>query len=119
MIQKSPAVKSAHRRRERIAGLVLYEPTSFGLLLADRDAALEIAVLRRVLGRYLEAGDWFRAALRYVDHCLAAGTGRASEPRSARRSLGACRSYARSSTPNSRIRHRSPVTPGSTYRYGS
>jgi len=65
------ALKLAHRRRERIAGLVLYEPTPFGLLLGDpgsRDAALDIAVLRRVLGRYVESGDWFRAALRYVDH---------------------------------------------------
>jgi pimeloyl-ACP methyl ester carboxylesterase len=65
------ALKLAHRRRERIGGLVLCEPTSFGLLLADpgsRSAALGIAVLRRVLGRYLEAGDWFRAARRYVDH---------------------------------------------------
>ncbi|MGQ0595404.1 MAG: alpha/beta fold hydrolase [Gammaproteobacteria bacterium] len=65
------ALKLAHRRRERIAGLVLYEPTLFGLLLADpgsRSAALDIAVLRRVLGRYLEAGDWLRAARRYVDH---------------------------------------------------
>lgn len=65
------ALKLAHRRRERIGGLVLYEPTHFGLLLADpgsRSAALGIAVLRRVLGRYLEAGDWFRGALRYVDH---------------------------------------------------
>jgi pimeloyl-ACP methyl ester carboxylesterase len=50
---------------------VLYEPTPFGLLLADpgsRVAALDIAVLRCVLGHYVEAGDWFRAALRYVDH---------------------------------------------------
>ena len=65
------ALKLAHRRRERIAGLVLYEPTPFGLLLADpgsRSAALDIAVLGRVLGRYVETGDWFRAALRYVDH---------------------------------------------------
>ena len=65
------ALKLAHRRRERIAGLVLYEPTPFGLLLADpgsRYVALDIAVLRRVLGRYVEAGDWFRAARRYVDH---------------------------------------------------
>ncbi len=65
------ALKLAHRRRERIGGLVLYEPTPFGILLADpgsRVAALDIAVLRRVLGRYLEAGDWFRAARRYVDH---------------------------------------------------
>jgi pimeloyl-ACP methyl ester carboxylesterase len=65
------ALKLAHRRRERIAGLVLYEPTPFGLLLGDpesRYVALDIAVLRRVLGHYVEAGDWFRAALRYVDH---------------------------------------------------
>ena len=65
------ALKLAHRRRERIAGLVLYEPTPLGLLLADPGsgvAALDIAVLRRVLGRYLEAGDWLRAARRYVDH---------------------------------------------------
>lgn len=65
------ALKLAHRRRERIGGLVLYEPTPFGLLLADpgsRVAALDIAVLRCVLGHYVEAGDWFRAALRYVDH---------------------------------------------------
>ena len=63
------ALKLAHRRRERVAGLVLYEPTPFGLLLADpgsRVAALDIAVLRRVLGHYVETGDWFRAALRYV-----------------------------------------------------
>ncbi|MGH8587355.1 MAG: alpha/beta fold hydrolase, partial [Gammaproteobacteria bacterium] len=69
------ALKLAHRRRERIGGLVLYEPTPFGLLLADpgsRSAALDIAVLRRVLGRYVEAGDWFRAALRYVEHCSGA-----------------------------------------------
>lgn len=65
------ALKLAHRRRERIGGLVLYEATPFGLLLADprsRSAALDIAVLRRVLGRYLDSGDWFRAARRYVDH---------------------------------------------------
>jgi pimeloyl-ACP methyl ester carboxylesterase len=65
------ALKLAHRRRERIGGLVLYEPTPFGLLLADpgsQYAALGIAVLRRVLRRYREAGDWFRAARRYVDH---------------------------------------------------
>lgn len=65
------ALKLAHRRRERIGGLVLYEPTPFGLLLADpgsRYAALDIAILGRVLWRYLEAGDWFRAALRYVNH---------------------------------------------------
>ncbi len=69
------ALKLAHRRRERIGGLVLYEPTPFGLLLPEpgsRSAALNIAVLRRVLGRYLEAGDWFRAALRYVNHCSGA-----------------------------------------------
>ena len=69
------ALKLARRRRERVAGLVLYEPTPFGLLLADPGsgyAALEIAVLRRVLGRYVESGDWFRAALRYVDHCSGA-----------------------------------------------
>ena len=66
------ALKLAHRRRERIGGLVLYEPTPFGLLLGDpgsRSAALDIAVLRHVLGHYVESGDWFRAALRYVDHC--------------------------------------------------
>ena len=65
------ALKLAQRRRERIAGLVLYEPAAFGLLLADptsRYDTLEIVVLRRVLGPYLDAGDWFRAALRYVDH---------------------------------------------------
>ena len=64
------ALKLAHRRRERVGGLVLYEPTPFGLLLADpgsRVAALDITVLRRVLGHYVETGDWFRAALRYVD----------------------------------------------------
>ena len=69
------ALKLAHRRRERIGGLVLYEPTPFGLLLGDpgsRVAALDIAVLRRVLGRYVETGDWFRAARRYVDHCSGA-----------------------------------------------
>jgi pimeloyl-ACP methyl ester carboxylesterase len=69
------ALKLAHRRRERIRGLVLYEPTPFGLLLADpgsRVGALDIAVLGRVLWRYLEAGDWFRAARRYVDHRLGA-----------------------------------------------
>ena len=69
------ALKLAQRRRERIAGLVLYEPAAFGLLLADprsRYAALDIEVLRRVLGPYLDAGDWFRAALRYVDHWLGA-----------------------------------------------
>ncbi len=65
------ALRLALAHRERIAGLVLYEPTLFSLLLADpgsRDAAMDIAVLRIVLGRYLDAGDWFRAALRYVDH---------------------------------------------------
>ena len=65
------ALKLAHRRRDRVGGLVLYEPTPFGLLLADPGsgyAALEIAVLRRVLGRYVESGDWVRAALRYVEH---------------------------------------------------
>ena len=69
------ALKLAHRRRERIAGLALYEPTLFGILLADpesRVAALDIAALRRVLGRYVETGYWFRAALRYVDHRLGA-----------------------------------------------
>ncbi len=67
------ALKLAHRCRERIGGLVLYEPTPFGLLLADPGyAALEILVLRRVLGCYVEAGDWFRAALRYVEHCSGA-----------------------------------------------
>ncbi len=67
------ALKLALRRRERIGGLVLYEPTSFALLLAEPGyAALEILALRRVLGRYVEAGDWFRAALRYVDHCSGA-----------------------------------------------
>ena len=117
------ALKLAHRRRERIGGLVLYEPTPFGLLLADpgsRDAALDIAVLGRVLWRYLEAGDWFRAARRYVDHRSGADAWQGlSESRSGRRSPGACRSYARSSAPKSRIRRRSPGTPGSTYRYGS
>ena len=71
------ALKLAQRRRERIAGLVLYEPAAFGLLLADptsRQDTLEIFVLRRVLARYLEAGDWFRAALCYVDHCSGADT---------------------------------------------
>ena len=70
------ALKLAYRRRERIGGLVLYEPTLFSLLLADaksRYAYMDIAELRRVLGRYLDAGDWFRAALRYVDHCSGAG----------------------------------------------
>ncbi|MGH8582479.1 MAG: alpha/beta fold hydrolase [Gammaproteobacteria bacterium] len=60
------AMKLAQRRRERIAGLVLYEPTPAGLLLVDprsRHAALDIAVLRRVRRRYLEAGAWFRAAI--------------------------------------------------------
>ena len=55
---------------------MLYEPTLFSLLLADpgsRYAYMDIAELRRVLGRYLDAGDWFRAALRYVDHCSGAG----------------------------------------------
>lgn len=64
-------MKLAQRQRVRIAGLVLYEPTPFGLLLAhprSRHAALDIAVLRRVLRRFLEAGDWFPAARRYVDH---------------------------------------------------
>ena len=53
----------------------MYEPTPFGLLLADPGsgyAAQELLVLRRVLGRYVEAGDWVRAALRYVDHCSGA-----------------------------------------------
>ena len=71
------ALKLAQRRRERIAGLVLYEPAAFGLLLADptsRHDTLEIFVLRRVLARYLDAGDWFRAALRYVEHCSGADT---------------------------------------------
>ncbi|MGH8567908.1 MAG: alpha/beta fold hydrolase [Gammaproteobacteria bacterium] len=70
------ALRLALARRERIAGLVLYEPTLFSLLLADpgsRDAAMDIAVLRTVLGRYLDAGDWFRAALRYVEHWSGAG----------------------------------------------
>ena len=70
------ALKLALARRERIGGLVLYEPTLFSLLLADpksRYASMDIAELRRVLGRYLDAGDWFRAALRYVDHCSGAG----------------------------------------------
>ena len=70
------ALKLALARRERIGGLVLYEPTLFSLLLADpksRYAYMDIAELRRVLGRYLDAGDWFRAALRYVDHCSGAG----------------------------------------------
>jgi len=65
------ALTLAHRHREHIAGLVLYEPTCFGLLLADPGSlahALDIGVLRRVLGRYVEEGDWFRAARRYVDH---------------------------------------------------
>ena len=69
------ALKLALARRERIGGLVLYEPTLFSLLLADpksRYASMDIAELRRVLGRYLDAGDWFRAALRYVDHCSGA-----------------------------------------------
>ena len=70
------ALKLALARRERIGGLVLYEPTLFSLLLSDaksRYAYMDIAELRRVLGRYLDAGDWFRAALRYVDHCSGAG----------------------------------------------
>ena len=70
------ALKLALARRERIGALVLYEPTLFSLLLADpgsRYAYMDIAELRRVLGRYLDAGDWFRAALRYVDHCSGAG----------------------------------------------
>ena len=70
------ALKLALARRERIAGLVLYEPTLFSLLLADpksRYAAMDIPVLRRVLGRDLDAGDRVRAALRYVDHCSGAG----------------------------------------------
>ena len=71
------ALKLALAHRERIGGLVLYEPTLFSLLLADpksRYAAMDIPVLRRVLGRDLDAGDRFRAALRYVDHWSGAGT---------------------------------------------
>ncbi|MGQ0595055.1 MAG: alpha/beta fold hydrolase [Gammaproteobacteria bacterium] len=67
------ALRLALARRERIGGLVLYEPTLFSLLLADpgsRGATMDIAVLRLVLRRYLDAGDGFRAALRYVDHRL-------------------------------------------------
>ncbi|MGQ0591625.1 MAG: alpha/beta fold hydrolase [Gammaproteobacteria bacterium] len=70
------ALKLALARRERIRGLVLYEPTPFSLLLADaksRCAYMDIEVLRRVLGRHLDVGDWFRAALRYVDHFSGAG----------------------------------------------
>ncbi|MGH8590117.1 MAG: alpha/beta fold hydrolase [Gammaproteobacteria bacterium] len=113
------ALKLALRRRERIGGLVLYE-TPFGILLAEPGyAAPEILALRRVLGRYVEAGDWFRAALRYVEHCSGADAWQGLSTQDGRRSPGACRSSARSSTLNSRIRRRSPGTPGSTYRYGS
>lgn len=69
------ALKLARQRRDRIAGLVLYEPSAFGLLQADprsSHALMHIAVLRRVLRRYLDAGDWFRAARYYVDHRLSA-----------------------------------------------
>ncbi len=65
------ALKLAQSRIGRIGGLVLYEPTLFSLLFADprcRFAAWDLAVLRSVLRRYLDAGDWFQAALRYVDH---------------------------------------------------
>ncbi len=71
------ALKVALARRESIGGLVLYEPTLFSLLLADpksRYAAMDIPVLRRALGRDLDAGDRFRAAVRYVDHWSGAGT---------------------------------------------
>ncbi|MGQ0591629.1 MAG: alpha/beta fold hydrolase [Gammaproteobacteria bacterium] len=80
------ALKLAQRHGERVAGLVLYEPAAFGLLAdpTSDHAALEILVLRRVLGRYLDAGDWFRAALRYVDHCSGADAwGRLSIPQRA------------------------------------
>ncbi len=65
------ALKLARRHRDRIMGLVLYQPTAFGLLLADPRssyALLDVVVLRHVLGRYLAARDWLRAAKRYVDH---------------------------------------------------
>ncbi len=70
------ALKLALARRERISGLVLYEPTLFSLLFADaksRYAYLDIAILRRLLRRYLDAGDRFLAAQRYLDHCSGAG----------------------------------------------
>ncbi|MGH8609497.1 MAG: hypothetical protein ACREX9_19435 [Gammaproteobacteria bacterium] len=72
-----------------------------GLLLADpgsRYAALNIAVLWRVLGRYVEAGDWFRAALRYVD-CSGADAWQGLSTQGGRRSPGASRSDACSSRP--------------------
>ena len=116
------ALKLALARRERISGLVLYEPTLFSLLLADaksRYATRDIAELRRVLGRDLDAGERVRAALRYLDHWSGTGAWQGLSPRSGRRSPIACRRCARSSTPNSPIRRLLRRTPGSTYRYCS
>jgi len=65
------ALKLALAHRERIRGLVLYEPTLFGLLFAHKHAhhaGLEIGVTKLILRRYLHAGKPFPAAQRFVDY---------------------------------------------------
>ncbi|MGH8606816.1 MAG: alpha/beta fold hydrolase [Gammaproteobacteria bacterium] len=71
------ALKLALAHRNRIRGLVLYEPTPFALLYADKSsqpAALEIAMLRLTIHHYLRALDRLTAAQRFVDYCSGDGS---------------------------------------------
>jgi len=66
-------------RRNRIRGLVLYEPTPFALLYAhkgDWRPAMEIGMLRLTIRRYLKASDPFSAAQRFVDYWSGDGSWR-------------------------------------------
>jgi pimeloyl-ACP methyl ester carboxylesterase len=113
----SVALKLAHRRRERIGGLVLYEPTPFGLGIPGcrpghrGPAARARALCRR--GRLVPG----RSALCGPPLGPDAWQGLSTRERAA--IAWRMPSYARSLTPKSRIRRRSPGSPGSTYRYGS
>jgi pimeloyl-ACP methyl ester carboxylesterase len=77
------ALKLALTHRERIRGLVLYEPTLFGLLFAEKPAhraAMEIGAARLTIRRYLRAGKPFPAAQRFVDYWSGEGAWRSLPP---------------------------------------
>ncbi len=73
------ALRLALAQRNRIRGLVLYEPTPFALLYADKSsqrAALEIGMLRLTIRHYLRALDRLTAAQRFVNYCSGDGSWR-------------------------------------------
>lgn len=77
------ALKLALAHRERIRGLVLCEPTLFGLLFVEKSAyraAVEIGVARLSIRQYLRARQPFLAAQRFIDYWSGEGTWRSLPP---------------------------------------